>query len=412
MEVRGKMANLDNFQAPEDIKRWRTLALGIGGIATLVWAVGTYLNVEQGLRSWLLGWIFWGGIGIGSLGLLMLQYLTGGAWGVVGRRFFEAGSRTLTLIIVLFIPIAAGLATGRLYEFTHLSKVDDPVMAHRGWYMEPGWWIGRSAIYFAIFLVLTYLLNKWSAEQDKTNDFESANGLLARASRFCGPTLVVYALVVTFAVVDWMLMLDPHFFSTMWGLLFVAGWALSCLCFMVTVLAALADKAPMNRILGKRHFHDFGKLMLALVMVWAYFNFSQFLIIWSGNIPEETTWYIRRMHGGWGVIGVGLVIFHFAFPFLVLLQQDFKRKWKWLSILAIFLLVARLLDMFYIIGPSDRMQAGIDPMNFYVNWLDFVAPIAVGGLWVWYFFGELLKRPIVPIKDPYLENAIHHGKGH
>lgn len=403
------MMNPDTFQAPEDLKRWRTLALGIGGIATLAWAVGTYLNVEQGLRSWLLGFIFWGGIAVGSLGLLMLQYLTGGAWGVVSRRFLEAGSRTLVLVAIFFLPIAIGVKS--LYEFTHLPA-DDHVMAHRGWYMDWKWWIVRAAVYFILFGIIAYLLNKWSAQQDKAESLEEANGLLARASRFCGPTLVVYSLVVTFAVVDWVMMLDPHWFSTIFGLLFVIGWALSCLSFMIAILAALYDKPPLNRILGKRHFHDLGKLMLAMVMVWAYFNFSQFLIIWSGNIPEETTWYIRRMHGGWGVIGVGLVILHFAFPFLVLLMQDFKRQARMLAMLALFILTMRIVDMFYMIGPSDWITGGIDPNTFHVSWLDFVAPIGIGGIWLWHFFGQLMKRPLVPINDPYLDNAIHHGRGH
>lgn len=411
------MAELGNFEAPEDIKRWRALALGIGGIFSIV-ALGAALAMpdlrEQALRSWLLGFIFWGGIGIGSLGLLMLQYLTGGAWGVVGRRFFEAGARTWPLIIILFVPIAIGVKS--IYEFTHLSAADDPVIAARGWYMDWRWWIVRAAVYLLILGGISAALNKWGANQDKAEGYEATNGWLAKSSRFCGPMLVVYALIVTFAVVDWVMVLDPHWFSTIWGLLFVVGWALSCLCFVIAVLAALSDKAPMNRVLGKRHFHDVGKLMLALVMVWAYFNFSQFLIIWSGNIPEETTWYIRRMHGGWGVIGVGLVILHFAFPFLVLLQQDFKRKAKWLAILAMGVLAMRIFDMYYMIGPSDRLTPGstIDPASFMssVSWLDLVAPIGIGGIWVWYFFGQLLKRPLVPINDPYLENAIHHGRGH
>jgi hypothetical protein len=278
--------------------------------------------------------------------------------------------------------------------------------------MDWRWWIVRALVYFAIFGLLSSLLNRWSANQDKSEGYEETNGWLVRASKFCGPTMVAYALVVTFAVVDWMMMLDPHWFSTIWGLLFVVGWALSCLALVIALLFFLADKPPFNRVLGKRHFHDLGKLMLALVMVWAYFNFSQFLIIWSGNIPEETTWYIRRMHGGWGVVGVVLVVLHFAFPFLTLLQQDFKRRGRGLAYLAVFILVMRIVDMFYLIGPSDRITAGVDPNVFFVSWLDFVAPIAVGGLWLWYFFDQLTKRPIVPIKDPYLENAIAHGKGH
>jgi len=406
------MADLGNYFAPKELGRLRALALGIGGIALILWAVGAYFNTEQALRSWLLGFIFWGGVGIGCLGVLMLQYLTGGAWGVVIRRMLEAGTRTLPLIILMFVPLAIGVYSRNFYEWTHLPPTDH-VMEHRGIYMTPWFWIVRSAVYFALWGVMVYLLNKWSAKQDETNTVEESRLVLERMSRFSGPTLVIYALVVTFAAVDWMLTLDAHWFSTIWGLLFVAGWALSCFCFIVTILAFLSDKAPMDRVVGKRHFHDLGKLMLALTMVWAYFNFSQFLIIWAGNLPEETGWWLTRMKGGWGYVGIGLIAFHFAFPFLVLLQQDFKRRARWLATLAIFILVMRIVDMFYLIGPSDRvMPGGIEQGAFYVHWLDLVAPVAVGGIWLWWFFGELAKRPMVPIKDPYLEGAIEHGRGH
>ncbi len=406
------MASPENYHAPAEINRLRDLALGVGGIALIVWAVGVYFNPEQGLRSWLLGFIFWGGIALGSLGVLMLQYLTGGAWGIVIRRTLEAATRTLPLIFLLFIPLAIGVYTRTFYDWTHLPLTDH-VMEQRGVFMTPWAWILRSLIYFSLWGVMVYLLNKWSAMQDKTTTVEESRLLLEKASRFSGPTMVIYCLVVTFAAVDWMLSLDAHWFSTMWGLLFVAGWALSCFCFVVAITAYLSDKAPMDRVIGKRHFHDLGKLILALVMVWAYFNFSQFLIIWSGNLPEETGWLLTRMKNGWGFIGVGLILFHFAFPFLVLLQQDFKRHAKWIATLAIFILAMRLVDMFYLIGPSNRvMPGGLEQGAFYVSWLDFVAPVAVGGIWLWWFFGELLKRPIVPAKDPYFEEAIEHGRGH
>ncbi|MEJ7698514.1 MAG: hypothetical protein WKF71_02545 [Pyrinomonadaceae bacterium] len=397
-----------NFEAPEDLARWRTLALGIGGIASVIWLVGCFFNTEQALRSWLLGFIFWGGIGIGSLGVLILQYLTGGAWGVVIRRIVEAGSRTLPVIFVLFLPIMLGVT--HLYEWTHLA--DDKIIQHRQPYLSVGWWIFRTCLYFVLWGVMVHLLNKWSLQQDQTNDPQVALKLSQDASKFSGPTMVFYVFVVTFASIDWVMTLDPHWYSTMWGFLFVAGWGLSCFCFVVAILALLSDKEPMNRILGKRHFQDIGKLMLALVMVWAYFNFSQFLIIWSGNLPEETTWYLTRMKGIWGVIGVLLILFHFAFPFLVLLSRDVKRNAKWLALLAIFILLLRLIDMFYMIGPSPMIGMHGKEMEFHISWMDFVAPFAVGGIWLWYFFGELAKRPLVPVNEPFLPDAIKHGIEH
>lgn len=404
------MAERENYSAPPEVNRIGNIALAVGVVGTIGWAAGWYMQPEQALRSWLLGFIFWAGISIGSIGVLMLQYLTGGAWGVVIRRIAEAGSRTLPIILILFLPIAAGLT--HLYEWTHLPA-DDHVVQHRGWFLTTeSWWL-RSAVYFAIFFVMMYLLNKWSAAQDNAKDYEESAQWLTRASRFSGPTMVIFALTVTFAAVDWMMMLDPHWFSTIWGLLFVAGWALSCFCFSVMVMAFLSDKAPMNRVLGKRHFHDIGKLMLALVMVWAYFNFSQFLIIWSGNLPEETGWYLVRMKGTWGWIGGVLIVFHFAFPFLILLMQDFKRKAKLLATLAAFILVMRLIDMFYLIGPSPRIdQSGIEPGAFVLGWTDIAAPIGIGGIWLWYFIWQLKKRPLVPAMDPFFENAIKHGQGH
>ncbi|MGD9589943.1 MAG: hypothetical protein AB7Q37_16370 [Pyrinomonadaceae bacterium] len=406
------MADMSSYQAPADLNRLRTVALGAGGIAFIVWAVGLYLDPEQALLSWLLGFIFWGGIGIGSLGLLILQYLTGGAWGVVIRRIVEAGSRTLPVIVILFVPLAIGVMTHTAYEFTHLPP-DDYTIKHRGWFMAPESWVLRSAIYFALFGVMVYLLNKWGGEQDKTTNYEDAERYLGKATAFCGPVMVIYALVVTFSVVDWVMILDPHWFSTMWGLLFVAGWALSCLAFTIALLAYLSERTPMDRVVGRRHFHDLGKLLLALVMVWAYFNFSQFLIIYSGNIPEETGWYITRMSGAWGVIGIMLVLLHFALPYLLLLRQDLKRKAKILATIAIFILVMRLIDMFYLIGPNPRINMhGLEKGAFMLSWMDFVAPVAVGGIWLWYFFGQLMKRPLVPVMDPFLEKAIEHGRGH
>ena len=404
----------ENFDAPEDIGRWRNIALGVGGLATLAMIVGVLLNtehreqmLEQALRSWLLGFMFWGGLGIGAIGLLLLQYLTGGAWGVVIRRTLEAMSRTWLIVLILFLPILFG--AGYLYSWMH-PAVGDEILKHRAPYLNHVSWGLRAALYFALWFVMQYLLNKWSKQVDDTGDWS----LLQKASRFSGPTMVIFVLAVSFAAIDWVMTLDPHWYSTIFGLLFVVGWSLACFSFVVVILSWLSDKPPMNRVLGKRHFHDLGKLMLALTMVWAYFNFSQFLIIWSGNLPEETQWYLTRMQGGWGIIGIGLILLHFGFPFLVLLSRDLKRDAKYLAGLGIFVLVMRIIDVYYIIGPAPKLGSHDVETNFMqsISWMDFVALAAVGGIWLWWFFGELRKRPLVPINDPFLENAIAHGKGH
>lgn len=394
-----------NFRTPSEVGGLQTIALGVGGIFTVIMLVVMIAfpdQREQALRSWLFGTVFWGGIGVGCLGLLMLQYLTGGAWGVVIRRVIEAGSRTIPLFALLFIPLI--WLTKNLYLWTSPGK--DELLNYRAAYLNHSFWGIRAIVYFFLLSVMAYLLNKWSMEKEKTGDWE----ILGKMSRFSGPTMVLFALVVSFMAIDWVMTLDPHWFSTIFGLLFVVGWGLSALAFTIAILAWLSDKEPMNRILGKRHFHDLGKLMLALVMVWAYFNFSQYLIIWSGNLPEETPWYLTRMKGGWGVMGVILIVFHFAFPFLVLLNREYKRTGKWLAVMAVFILVMRLIDLYFLIGPSPMF--GSHDAGFHISWMDFAAPIGIGGIWLWWFLSELKGRTIVPYNDPFFENAVAHGKGH
>lgn len=402
----------NTFKAPEYLDRWQNIALGIGGIFTLIWAFGCFIDTENALRGWLLGYIFWAGIGFGGLGILLLQYLTGGAWGVVIRRVVEACSRTVPILAILFIPI--GMGVYNLYEWANLPR-SDHFIAARGLYLDPPWWAARAVLYFALFGLIAYSLNKWSRQQDYSESYEESASYLGMATRISGPALVLFVLLVTFVSVDWMMTLEPHWFSTMWGFLFVAGWALSCFCFSVAILAYFSDKPPLDGVLGKRHFHDIGKLMLALVMVWAYLNFSQYLIIWSGNLTEETPFYVVRSRGIWGAIGLLLIVFHFAFPFLILLMQDFKRKARWLAALAIFILFMRLVDMYYIIGPSPKIGELYNhalEMPFRLSVWDFVGPVATGGIWLWWFFRELKKRPLVPYKDPFFANAVKHGKGH
>ncbi len=397
----------ESLYAPPEVSRWQSLALGIGAVATIAWLVGFVVgDKEQALRSWLLGFIYWAGISIGSIGILMLQYLTGGAWGVVIRRILEAGARTIVFVAILFAPIILGITT--IY---HWATDIDKIVEWRILYLNPTSFGVRAIIYFALWFVMAYLLNKWSAQQDQATTPEESAKFLGIATAFSGPTMVIYALVVTFASIDWVMTLDKHWYSTIWGLLYLIGWALSTFAFIIALLANLIDKEPFNRILGKKHFHDIGKLMLALVMVWTYFNLSQFLIIYSGNLPEETPWLLNRMSGGWQYVGFLLILFHFVFPFLILLSRDIKRNSKWLSTIAILILVMRLIDIFFHIGPQPLHGHGYGE-GFSMSWMDIVAPIGIGGLWLWWFFGELKKRPLLPPNDPFVENAIKHGQQH
>lgn len=403
------MLDKNSLYAPAEVSRWQSIALGIGAIATIICVVGYFTEgAEQFLRSWLLGFIFWGGISIGSIGVLMLQYLTGGAWGVVIRRILEAGSRTIWIAPFFILPIILNIST--IYHWS--TAAGDQIVEWRSVYLNPWSFAIRTLVYFILWFTMAYLLNKWSEKQDASETLEDAAEYLEKPTRFSGPTMVIFALVVSFAAIDWVMTLDKHWFSTIWGMLYLVGWGLSTFAFVIALLANLLDKEPFSRIIGKKHFHDIGKLMLALVMVWTYFNLSQYLIIYSGNIPEETPWYLTRISGGWQYVGLLLLFFHFVFPFLLLLSRDIKRNSKWLSTIAVLILVMRIVDSFYHIGPQPMAGGDGHGSVFHISWTDFVAPIAIGGLWLAFFFYQLKKRPLLPYKDPFVENAIKHGQGH
>jgi hypothetical protein len=404
-----------NFDPPvRDLSGIQNIALGVGVLGMLALIAGAFITHDYGavLRSYLLGYIYWAGVGIGCIGILVLQHLTGGSWGVVMRRVLEAGAKTWWLLALLFIPILA--FSTKIYEWAAYSAEGhhgDKILDHKAPYLNIPFFGIRTLIYFAVWGGITWYLTKKSRQQDETGDWTISVAI----NRFCGPAMVAFILAVTFAAVDWAMSLDPHWFSTIYGLLFVIGFGLSCIAFVVAVLFWLSQREPMNRVLGAPHFHDIGKLMLAMVMVWTYFNLSQLIIIYSGNIPEETPWYLRRMSGGWGVVGLLLILFHFAFPFLILLSRDVKRNARWLALMALFILLMRAVDLFYLVAPNPlpgAHEAGHHGDHFTIHWTDFVAPIAVGGIWLFFFIWNLKQRPLMPVNDPFFENAVAHGHEH
>jgi hypothetical protein len=338
---------------------------------------------------------------VGSLALLMLQHLSGGGWGLVLRRVLEAATQTLPLMLVLFVPLVFGAHW--IYSWTHEEEIaKHPVLALKTKFLNVPFFTVRAAIYFAIWILLAYLLTRWSTLQDQT-----ADGQYTKKMRMLsGPGMVLLVFTVTFGSIDWFMSLDPEWYSTIYGLIFVASWALSALAFVIAVLGRLSKEEPVSNFVAQSHFHDLGKLLLALVMLWTYFSFSQFLIIWSGNLPEEIHWYIPRTHGGWGVIALLVVVLHFAFPFLFLLSRSFKRDAGKLVMIAILILVMRLFDLFWTIAPSFTGE------HFHVSWMDIVAPIGIGGLWLAVFTWALSKRPLIPINDPEFEAVLEQKHAH
>lgn len=383
----------------ESVRQWRVRAGILGVIGVVALAVGAFTSREQFFRSYLWAYIFFVGIAAGSLAWLMCQHQSGGAWGVVIRRPAEAAARTLPLLALLFIPIALGIHS--LYSWSNPDVVKaDTILQHKTVYLNTGFFILRAVAIFGGWIFLSWYLNRWSVNEDRTGA-EPANTKMRHIS---GPGLVFWGFSVTFLAIDWAMSLNPHWFSTMFGLLFIAGQGLSALSFLILMLVFLSNFRPMSEILTARHLHDVGKLLLANVMVWAYFSFSQFLIIWAGNLPDEIPWYLARLKGGWEYMAFLLVIGHFALPFALLLSRDLKRNFKTLAGIAIFILVMRVVDVYWQVMPDASHGA------FTVSWLDFAALIGLGGIWSAFFLMQLEKRPLMPVNEPQLVETLEHGR--
>jgi hypothetical protein len=391
--------NID-LAAPARLQQLRRQGLMVGVAFGVLSLAGLLLPAtrEQFFRSYLLAYMLWLGVTLGCMALLMMQHLTGGNWGMSIRRITEAASRTLPLMAALFVPVLIGMLIGALYPWSRAQEVakDEHLQHMTSFYLAKGNWIFRAVMYFIIWGALMYALNKWSAVHDGPPERD----LHRRFQYFSAPGLVLYIFTLTFASVDWVMSLDPHWYSTMYPLLFVAGQGVSGLCFSVIVLLLLVRYSGLGGLVRKEQFHDLGNLMLAFVMLWAYFSFSQWLIIWAGNIPEEIHWYLDRIKGGWGWVAVALVVFHFAVPFALLLSRDLKREPAKLAGLALWLIVMRWLDLYWLIAPNHWAA------RLHISWLDFVVPIALGGVWLAVFFGQVAKRPLLPLYDPHVHSFL------
>jgi hypothetical protein len=343
---------------------------------------------EQFFRSYLIAYLFWFGIAAGCLPLLMLHHLVGGAWGFALRRILEAGTRTLPLMLLLFVPILFGIHS--LYEWSHPDAViRDAVLQEKESYLNVPFFIVRSAIYFFAWTILVVLLNRWSAEQDATGN----PLLIRRFQRLSAPGILAYCLTVTFASVDWAMSLEPHWFSTVYGMLFIVGQTLAALAMAIPVAVLLSEVPPASDFMKAEVFQDLGNLLLAFVMLWAYMAFSQYLIIWSGNLPEEIPWYLRRGNNGWQWVAGFLAVFHFAVPFVLLLGRENKRRKAILAWIAVAILAMRWVDIYWLVAPAFRLTAGI-------HFFDVVLFVLMGAIWLYLFSVQLNRRSLLPLRDP------------
>ena len=392
----------------EHLRRRWSLVAGIGGALTVLGFLlarhgGTFESNQHFYRAYLVGFMFCLGLSMGSLVLLMLSHVTGGKWGVIIRRILEASTRNLWLVALMFVGVAAGIAylypwAGKFpYEF---SPVAQHAINHRQPYLSVTWFIGRGIFYFLSWGLFAWLFNRWSLLVDQPAPSEDAyNKLRLRFMRLGGGGLVFYAITITLAAIDWVMSLDPLWYSTIWGMIYMVGQALLALSFTVVILVMLSRYEPMKSLLRISELHDIGNLTLAFVMLYTYVSFSQFIIIWSGNLPEEVPWYMARVQHGWKPVMVVLVLIHFALPFLLLLNRSLKRRGPQLAAVALLIIFARYGDLFWHIVPNFRDVSGLTG-HFFLTWMDIVVPLAMSATWFAFFFHELKKRPLIP--------AYHH----
>jgi hypothetical protein len=381
-----------DLSAPPVVKTIQGRSLLVGLIFAALSAIVGFARPDEFFRAYLLGFMAWLGVTLGSMAILMIRHLTGGGWGMVIRRILGAAMRCIPLVTLLFVPILFGLP--RLYVWARpLDSIADPHLRQHlleitATYLSVHGFILRAVLYFAIWNLLSALLTMWSKQQDRP-------GVRDNTTRFkavSGPGLILYAFTIGFAAIDWMMSIDPSWISTIYGLLVLIGEVLSAMCFAVVVERILVNYKPMSELLRPDFVQDHGKWMLTFIMVWAYFGFSQWLIIWAGNLPDEISWYMARLSGGWAYVGLVLVLFHFAVPFVFLLSRPFKRDIRRLVWLAAGLMVMGLVDLFWMIEPSFSD-------HFQVTLADVVVPVALGGFWLAYFFRNLGARPLVPAYD-------------
>ncbi len=382
------------------LARLQQRALIVGIIGLLAGAAGALSNPDQFFRSWLIGFLFCLGLSMGSLALLMLQHMSGGQWGLVGRRVFEAASRNLPLVALMFIPLLFGLPALFLWARPE-AVAADPILQAKHLYLNVPFFIGRAVLYFGVWMLGSFLLNAWSRAQDRGEVGVTPQDTV-RFRKVSAPGLLIYVVLMTFASVDWIMSLDPHWFSTIFGFILVAGQGLAAFALVIAVLAMASPYEPMRSYLTPGHFHDLGKLLLAFVMLWAYFAFSQFLIIWAGNLPDEIPFFLVRMRNGWQYLSLVLAFGHFVLPFVLLLSRDIKKQFGRLAGIAVFILVMRYIEVLWLVEPMFETH------GFPIHWMDVAVPAGLVGVWLFLFARQLRSRPLLPLNDPFFKEAFAH----
>jgi hypothetical protein len=387
----------EDLQVPAGLRRLGSRSLIVGAVAGAATAVGAVVDSDHFFSAYLVGWLLWFSVAAGCLGLLLLHHLSGGRWGLVLRRPMEAGARTLPIVAGLSLPLFFGL--DRLYIWADHARVEaDHLLHHKAAWLNPPRFIAWNVATFVLFALYAHLLSRKSAAQDAEGDGGRAQSM----KKISSVGLLLFVLLASFQGFDWLMSLDPHWFSSLYGAIFLSGSAIAALAFLVLVANRLRENPSMSGVLSRKRFHDFGTLLFAFVMFFTYLAISQFIIAYQGNLPEEVLWFSERFHGAWAWVAVGLLIFHFFFPFLILLHRSVKRRAGTLARIAAFMLVMRWIDLIW----NSRPSLAHDGLG--LSWIDLAAPIAVGGIWIHFYVRELSARPLLPVNDPHLPEILGH----
>ena len=376
-------------------------ALAVGVVFAAISAAGLFVNPAQFYRSYLVAFCLVLGVTLGSLAIEMLHHMTGGAWGLVIRRVLEASSRTLPLVALFAVPLLFGLKY--VYPWADPARVaSDELLRHRAAYMNPTLVTIRLAVCLAAWSLFAVALSRLSKRQDTAH----GEGLERRMQLLAAPGLAVYCLLISVVSIDLLMSTAAHWYSAIYGIYILGGQAIAGMAFTILAVLFLVRREPFRSAVQERHVHDWGKLLFAFTMLWAYFSVSQLIIVWSGDLPEEITFYKARVAGGWLAVSLGLALFQFVVPFVFLLSVNFKKNLGTLSVVALLLLAMRWVDLFWLVAPAYH------PEGFSFHWLDVTLPIALSGLWLAAFVRELGGRALLPVGDPNLAVALErHAHG-
>ena len=390
--------NLGPYQGGRHLARVAGVTAAVALALTLVGGVA--FDARRALFSYLVAFVYWVGIAVGALILLGAFHASAARWPVVLRRFVETVPQSMPLFLVLFVPIALGMK--RLFPWVDPHGLDGEMahlVHHKAPYLNVTSFLLRAALYFALWFAVAHVLRAWSVRQD-----EAGGVTLTKWQRRLGAgSLPFLALTMSFAAFDWMMSLDPRFFSTIFGVYWFAG-SFTATFAVVIIAGALTrgDPSAFGHHMSAEHFHSLGKFMLAFTAFWAYVAFSQFMLIWIANVPEEVPWYILRIDGGWLWVGAFLALFKFLVPFLLLLSHDLKRDPRRLSWVAVWVLLVQWVDLYWLVMPHLHAE-GPRPWIF-----DLTAFVGVGAAAVAFTVLRMRGSVAVPVRDPYLEDSLRY----